>query len=115
MDSFAQGVASLVTPDRATIEALCMLAEDAAGSHESIEYIARVILSRLAIAPAPWKLPIVYLLDAIGKNSIVGPQFQAVISGSLFDSLVGAFEQVLIYLSHAAKSGWARINGGRFG
>ena len=88
------GVSSLMNPDRATIEALCMIAEDAAGSPELVAYIARVILERLTAAAPPWKLPAVYLLDAIGKNSVVGLDFQAAASPVLVEPMMVAFQQV---------------------
>jgi hypothetical protein len=58
-DPFSRSLDGLGTfPDRTKIEAIVMLAMDAAGDPAGVAYIAGVVLDKLLAAPAPRKLPL---------------------------------------------------------
>jgi hypothetical protein len=58
-DPFSRSLDALGTfPERTKIEAIVMLAMDAAGDPGAVAYIAGVVLDKLLSAPAPRKLPL---------------------------------------------------------
>lgn len=95
MDAFADGLSDLgAHPDRAKIEALTMLAEDAAGDADVVRAYAETALGALVSAPPAHKLTLLYVIDSISKSRIVGAEFQAATSSRISDVVVGTWHQV---------------------
>jgi hypothetical protein len=95
MDPFSRGLDDLGTfPDRAKIEGLVMVAEDAAGDTAALAALADAALTKLALAAPAAKLPLLYVIDAVGKNRTVGPSFQAALGSRLVSTVLGAASQV---------------------
>lgn len=88
--AFAAGLASLGTfPDRAKIEGLAMVAEDALGDAGAVAAVAAALLGGLSSAEPVRKLPILYTLDYIVKHQ--GAEFVAALAPSIVDAVTAAF------------------------
>lgn len=79
-------------PDKAKIDALGMIAEDASGDPAAVQVLSGILFRKLGTVEPPRKLPILYLIDHITKK--LGRDFQAVFAGTLVQEFVAAYGQV---------------------
>jgi hypothetical protein len=92
-DPFEKGLEDLGTvPDRATIEVLSMLAEDALGDPSNVSAVCGTLLRRISSIDSQRKLPLLYLLDFISKN--LGAEFQSGFAPMLPSVVVSAYRSV---------------------
>lgn len=95
MDAFSRGLGDLgAFPDRAKIEALCMVAEDAAGDADAVAFLATTALDALEHANPERILSLLYVIDAVSKNRVVGHEFQAAAGARIADVVVSAWQRV---------------------
>lgn len=93
--AFAAGLDEVgAFPDRVKIEALVMMAEDAAGDAHAIGALAATALDRLTAAAPDRKLSLLYVIDAVGKNKTVGVPFQEACGLRLVTVVLDAASQV---------------------
>lgn len=83
-------------PDRIKIEALQMLAEDAAGNPAALAVLTDLAITKFTLASPDRKVSLFYVIDAIGKSRIVGPAFQDACGPRLVSAALGAATQVRI-------------------
>lgn len=90
---FAQGIDGLGThPDKAKIDALGMIAEDAIEDKSAINQLCGILYTKLAQVHPSKKLPILYLIDHISKK--LGTEFHEGFAPELVASFVAAYSQV---------------------
>jgi hypothetical protein len=94
--AFEKVVAEVLSTFRegAELEKLKLLAqfcEDALGNAELVEVVCRVLYQRLALVGAPFKVALLYALDYISKNGVLGGEFQVGFTPNLVPNFTAAF------------------------
>lgn len=90
---FAKGLDDLdAFPDKAKINALYMMADDASGDPAMIAEVCNTLFEKLHVADPSRKLSIFYVLDIISKKG--GAQFQQAIAPHLVSAFVQAYAEV---------------------
>jgi hypothetical protein len=93
--AFASALDDLgTTPDRAKIDVLGMVAEDAVGDAALVQQLANIFLARLAAAAPARKLAMLYALDYISKKKALSRSFQAAFAPSLVRAFTEAYGAV---------------------
>lgn len=92
---FAKGLDDLAAyPDKAKINALFMMAEDASGDPVMISEVCNTLLGKLHSAEPSRKLSILYVLDIVSKKG--GAQFQQAFAPHLLSSFMQVYSEVRI-------------------
>jgi hypothetical protein len=111
-DPLAAGIDDLGTvADRVKLDALRMVAEDAAGNPAAVRRVAGTLIGKLAALPPPRKIPVMYLIDYIVKT--LRPEFQEALAPYITKAFVDAFYQVRSLHGVAAELGSCVVQGHR--
>jgi hypothetical protein len=102
-DAFGRALDDLGTvAERAKIDSLCMMAEDALSDPEEIARLCSTLLQRLARADQSRKLPMIYAIDAIAKR--MGLPYQSKLSTRIVSAIADSYDVLPPSLQHKVKT-----------